>query len=214
VDVACALLDRGEQNHVHQAHDRRVLARLLELQDVELLVVLAEVDLPLVESSHHVVVSGPDVVVPLDRGHDGRLGGYHGLDVQRGEKLDVVDGVQVRGVRHGDDEGGAGTGQREDLVLFGHVLRHELEHLGVDLVLVEVDRGDAVLRREEVRHLAVGYVPELGERVAEVVPALALLVLRLPELLQTDQLLANEELTQPGRIWCHDTPRSRGPASH
>ena len=51
---------------------------------------------------------------------------------------------------------------------FAHLARDELEDLGVDLVLVEVDRGDAVLLREEARDLLVGDVAELGQRVAEV----------------------------------------------
>ncbi len=50
------------------------------------------------------------------------------------------------------------------------LLGDELQDLGVDLVLVEVDRRDAVLLAEEVRDLVVGDVAELGERVAEVLP--------------------------------------------
>ena len=65
-----------------------------------------------------------------------------------------------------------GARDRDDLVLLADLVRDELHDLVVDLVLVEVDRRHAVLRRQEVRDLAVGDVPELGERVAEVLPVL------------------------------------------
>ncbi len=53
---------------------------------------------------------------------------------------------------------------------------------GVDLVLLEVDRRDAVLLGEEAGDLVVADVPELGERVAQVLARLLLLLLRLPQL--------------------------------
>ena len=67
VDVARALLDGVEQDHVDEADDRRVLARLLELEEVDVLVVAGELDLLLVEAGHHLVVRGAGVVVLLDR---------------------------------------------------------------------------------------------------------------------------------------------------
>ena len=48
-----------------------------------------------------------------------------------------------------------GAVDRDDLVLLADLARDELEDLGVDLVLVEVDRRDAVLLGEEVGELLV-----------------------------------------------------------
>ncbi len=70
------------------------------------------------------------------------------------------------------------------LCLLAHLLRDELEDVLIDLVLVEVDRGNAILRREEVGDLAVGDVAELRERRAEVLARSLLLVLRLAKLLR------------------------------
>jgi hypothetical protein len=66
-----------------------------------------------------------------------------------------------------------------------------LEHVLIDLVLVEVDRRDTVLRGQKVGDLAVGDVSELGERRPQVLTRAPLLVLGLTELLQTDELLAD-----------------------
>ena len=174
----------------------RVLARLLELEEVDVLLVAGELDLLLVEARHHLVVGGAGVVVLLDRVVDRGLARDDRLDVVAGQELQVVDGVEVRRVGHRDDERVAGARDGDDLVPLARLLRDELQDLGVDLVLLEVDRRDAVLLAEEARDLVVGDVAELGERVAEVLPGLLLLVLRVPQLRERDELLADEELAQ------------------
>jgi hypothetical protein len=85
-----------------------------------------------------------------------------------------------RFVGHRQDQRRAGARQREHLVLLADLLRDELEHLGLDLVLLEVDGGDAVLVREEISDLGVGDVTELRERKAEVLAGALLLLLSLP----------------------------------
>ena len=84
---------------------------------------------------------------------------------------------------------------------FSHCsLRDELQDLRVDLVLLEIDRRDAVLLRQEVRDLLVADEPEPRERVAEVLARAILLVLSLPELRERDQLLPDEQLAEPVRV--------------
>src|SRR5262249_32773554 len=104
-----------------------------------------------------------------------------------------------RRIRHRHDERGAGARDRDDLVLFADLAADELDDVGLDLVLVEVDRRQPVLRREEARDLAVRDVSELRERVAEVLAGLFLLFLRRTKLLQADQLFTDEELTESFR---------------
>ena len=192
VDVARPLLDRVQEDHVHEPHDRRVLARLLELEEVHVLLFAGEVDLLLVEAGHHLVVRGAGVVVLLDGRDDRRLARDDRLDVVAREELEVVDGVQVRRVGHRHDERVAGARDGDDAVLLALLLRDELHDVGVDLVLGEVDRRDAVLLREEVGDLVVRDVPELRERVAEVAAPLLLLLLRGAELREGDELLPDE----------------------
>ncbi|MDF2694966.1 MAG: hypothetical protein K0S65_3349, partial [Labilithrix sp.] len=91
----------------------------------------------------------------------------------------------------------AGARDRDDPVLLALLLRDELQDLGVNLVLVEIDRGDTVLLGEEVRDLLVADEPEPGQRVSQVLTRTILLVLSLPELRERDQLLSNEQLAEP-----------------
>jgi hypothetical protein len=198
VNVAGAFADGVEQEHVHQPHDGSVGAGTLELHGVHLFFVGAEVDVivPEIEVGHHLLVGGARAIVAFDSRLDRRLAGDHRLDIEAGQKFDVVDGVQVRRIAHSDDQGRPGARNRDDAMLLAHVARHELHHFRVDLVLVQVDGGQPVLGREEARDLAVGDVAELGQRVAEVRARLLLLLLSLAQLLQADQLFPNEELTQ------------------
>jgi hypothetical protein len=198
VDVARALLDRVEEDGVDEADDRRALGLLLQLHEVDVVTIDGEIDLFLGELREHVVVvrGAAGVVGALDRGDDPGLRGHDRLDVEAREELDVVDGVEVRRIGHGHDERRAGARERDDLVLLADLARDELDEVGLHLVLVQVDRGDAVLGREEMGDFPVGNVAELCQGVAEVRAVLALLFLRLAELLEADELLADEELAE------------------
>jgi hypothetical protein len=115
----------------------------------------AELDLGFVEAGHDLVVRGAGVVILLDRALDRGLARDDGLDVVARQELEVVDGVQVRRVCHGDDERVARARDRNDLVALARLLRDELQDVDVDLVFLEVDRRDAVLLAEKVRDLVV-----------------------------------------------------------
>src|ERR1700730_7436753 len=197
VDVARALLDRVEQDQVHELDHWRILRALLDIEDVLLVLGVVDLDLVLVDPLHHLVVRGTALgVVLLQALLDRLLGGDHHLDVVAGEELDVVDGVDVGGVAHRQDQRGAGAVDRDALVLLGHVLRNELDHLEVDVELFEIDRGDAVLLGEEARELALLDETELGEVVADAAARLLLLVLGLLQLLQRDEILADQQFTE------------------
>jgi len=161
-------------------------------------VVVVDLDLALFEPLHHLVVRGGLVgVVALQGLLDGLLGGDDDFDVVAGEELDVVDGVDVRRVAHRQDEGGAGAVHRNALVLLGHVLRHELHHLGVDVEFLQVDRRNAVLLGEEAGELRLLDEAELGQVVADAAASLLLLFLCLLKLLKRNQVFAYEQLTKP-----------------
>jgi hypothetical protein len=77
-------------------------------------------------------------------------------------------------------------------MLFADLLADELDDFGLDFVLVEIDRRQPVLRGEKIGDLSVGDEPELREGIGKVLPGLFLLVLRAPELLEADELFADE----------------------
>ena len=156
-----------------------------------------EVDLVLVEPLHDGVVV--DLLVLLRRRvvtDDGLLDGGdgrdHRLDVVASEELDVVDGVQVAGIAHGDDQRRAGARDGDQPVPLTHVLGDQLDDVLVDVELVEVDGLDAVLLAEEVGDLAIRDDAHPRQRVAERGVGLLLFVLGLAQLRQADQLFANE----------------------
>jgi hypothetical protein len=164
---------------------------------------VVDLDLALVEALHHLVVRGALLgVVLLQRLLDGLLAGDDDLDVVAGEKLDVVDGVDVRRVAHGEDERGAGAVDRNALVLLGHFLGHELHHLHVDVEFLQIDGGNAVLLGEEVRELALLDEAELRQVVTDSAASLLLLILRLLQLLKGDEVFADKKLAKSSSHRC------------
>ncbi len=199
VDVRGALLDGVDEDEVHQLDDRRVLGAALEVDRVVVLVAPADLDVGVVEALHHLFIGGAGGVVALGGLLDGLLGRDHDLDVVAGEELDVVDGEDVRGVAHRQDERGGRPVHRDHVVLLAHLPGDQLDHLGVDVEVPQVDRRDPVLLGEEPRQLVLLDVAELGQVVAEPATLLLLIILRLLQLLQGDEVLPHQELTETAR---------------
>ena len=205
VDVGGPLLDGVEQDQVHQLDDRRLGGAVLEVDGVEVVVAaLDERHLGVVEAHHDLVEVGPLLGVEAIEGlADGLLRGHHHVDVVAGEELDVVDGEDVGRVAHGDDQRRAGAVDRHHQVLLGGGLGHQLEHLRIDLEVLEVDGGDAVLLGEEAGQVRLGDGALLHQQGADAAAALARFLLRLLELLEGDEVLTNQQFAEPsGHVSC------------
>ncbi len=197
VNVGGALSDRADEDGVTEPDDRRIARATLEVDQVDVVRVFGDLDLVGVEALHDVVVGDLGRLVgALDRRADGGLRGDDGFDVVPGEEFDVVDGVEVRGIGHRDDERRPGATDGDDLVAIADILGDQLEDLLVDLVLGEVDGLHAVLLAEEVGDLLVGDVAHLRERVAEAHVVAALGGLRRAKLLEADALAPDQEFAE------------------
>ena len=194
VDVGGALLDRVQQDEVDQLDHGRVGGALLQVAEVgDAALVMLDGDVALVEPLHHLFVGGALLrVVLLQRLLDGLLAGDDDLDVVAGEELDVVDGVDVGGVAHRQDQRGAGAVDRNALVLLGDFLGDEFHHLAVDVEFFQVDGRNAVLLRKKIGELGLFDEAELREVVTDPAAGLLLLVLRLLQLLQRDEVFADQ----------------------
>ena len=83
---------------------------------------------------------------------EGVLADDHRLDLELRDELQGVDRREVRRVRHRDGEHPTHAPERQDEhASSGHVRGHELDDLGVDRDLREVDRRHAVLLGEHPR---------------------------------------------------------------
>ena len=125
------------------------------------------------------------------------LGRDDRLDVVAGEELEVVDGVDVRRVGHRDDQRRAGAVDRDDLVLLGDLLRDELEDRpGRSRTPSRLIAGTPYCLREEVGELRLLDRSDLDQRGADAGAVLLLLLLRFAQLLERDQVLADEQFTE------------------
>ena len=188
VDVRGPLLDGVGEDQVHQLDDRGILGRLPQLGDVDVVVPLPEgLDVLVVEVLHDVLDHAGRVVVLVDGVLDGGLRRHHRLHLEAGHELDVVDGEDVAGVRHGDGQDVAGAIDGDDLVLLGDLRGDELDDDGVDLEVGQVDGGDAVLPAEERGDVVFADEPQLDEVRPDSAPAGFLLRQGLLELFLRDQ---------------------------
>src|SRR5262249_25139602 len=160
--------DGVHEDHVDEAHYRRLVRRLLELEDVDL-------GRALFLAFHQLDVGGPFhlgddvgdvalvVVRAIDGRPDGRLAGDHGYHLEIGHEAHVVQGEDVGGIGHGQGDLVALPPDGQHLVLARNLLRHELEHFGIDVELGEGDRLDTVLARQKGDQLFFGDEVELDE---------------------------------------------------
>ena len=170
--------------------------------------VLDQVDVGVVEVAHHVLERGRLVVVAVDGAPDRLFRGDDGLDVVAGEELDVVEREDVRRVARGEDQRGPGAVHRDHVVLDRDFFGDQLDHGAVDLELVEVDRGHAVLLGDEVGELGLVEQTDLRDLRAEPVARALRLCARLAQLLLGQQILLDQELADP---LVHNPPRTPAP---
>jgi hypothetical protein len=70
---------------------------------------------------------------------------HHGFDAEAGRELDFIDGVEVRRIRHGQEQALATAEDRQHAVLGQQLVRDELDDVGVGVRRVEVEKGHAEL---------------------------------------------------------------------
>ena len=151
-----------------------------------------------VELSDDVVEIDLLLVVLDDRFVDRGFARDRDRDVEAGAELEIVDRVDVRRIGHGHDERRAGAVHRNELMAFRELRGNERDDVGADLPLAQVDRRDGVLLRQEGGELLLLDDAELGEAVTETRARLLLIFLGFLQLLERDQIFANEKLTQSG----------------
>jgi len=171
VDVRGPLLDGVGQDQVDQLDDRRVLGRLPQLGDIDgVLALLERFDVLVIEVLHDVLDHAGRVVVLVDGILDGGFGRHHRLHLEAGHELDVVDGEDVTGIRHGDGEDVARAVDGNDLVLLGDFRRDQLDDVGVDLEVGQVDGRDTVLSAEERGDVVFADETQLDEVAPDAAP--------------------------------------------
>ena len=133
VDVAGPLVGRLDEDLVDQLDDRRFLGLLGQLAVVGL-DVFEQLDLVLgrAPATSAVTVSPPTPKCVLDEPGDLARAGQHRLDVQAGERLQLVEGVDVERVAGGDDERAVVPGERHQVAAVDQLQRHAGERLRLD----------------------------------------------------------------------------------
>src|SRR5215472_11433392 len=193
VNVARAALDGIRQNQVDELDDRSFFGSFFERRRIELRLLRRQLQfLVLFGQVFHQVgeflgVGGCASVEPCDGIPNRRFGRHHGFHVETGYELDVVHGENVRGIRHGNGENGTDAGERNDLITRGGVLGNQLDNVGIDFVILQVDRGYAVLAREHAGDVVIADEAHSGQAASQFAPIGALELESFLELVLCDE---------------------------
>ena len=92
----------------------------------------------------------------IDGQHDAAGGGYYGLYLEVGDDVDVIDGVVIQGIRHGDHENVEViffVGEGEDLVLLQDVDRYQIQYFLVHVSALQIDHIQIQLTAQRFRQI-------------------------------------------------------------
>ncbi len=202
VDVRSALLDGVDERRVDEGDDRRLFARGLDLLEGDvILAFLDDVD-PAVVGQGDVLDDLLDLegvgrpIVLVDGVHHPGLGGDDRLDAEPGPEPDVLDDLEVGRVDHRQGQEGPDPVDGHDHVLLGHVGRDEVDDLGIDLELVEVDIRVAELAAQGLGDLLLGNEAEGHQARPERQAVLLLEIEGGLQLVRVDDLFTQEKLAE------------------
>jgi len=175
VDIGGRALDGVGDEQVHQLDDGRFLAGALKLVHIHLFLFFLDLEVEFVlllldgELVIHLLqLDGVRrAVVFLDRPGDGALRCDHRLDIEARHELDVIHGEHVGRVSGGNGQSGTDAAQRDDLVFLGGFQGDQLDHVGIDFEIIQVDRRDAVLVAEHVGDVVFRHEVQLHENGAD-----------------------------------------------
>jgi len=196
VDVGGIALDRLGYQAVDQLGRRAALdgrghlrggisARLLLfLQDLQVSGI--HVGLGLIHGLHHILQHAGRPVLLVDGRPDGGLGGYHRTDLETGGEFYVLHGQDIVGVDHGHGHAPSQARQGDQSVLLGYMGRYQFKDGLVDLVIVQVDRGDVELLAQEGHHLVLGDKSQFYQQGAQPLARGLLFLKGLLQLLRAD----------------------------
>ena len=121
----------------------------------------------------------------IDGQHDAAGGGYYGLYLIVGDDVDVIDGVVIQGIRHGDHENVEViffVSKGEDLVLLQNVDRYQIQHFLVHIDALEIDHIQIQLFAQCLRQVILRYDAFVYEEFSQLLTLTGGIVQRLLQL--------------------------------
>src|SRR6516225_10021332 len=202
VNVARAALDGIGQNQVDELDDGSFFGSFFERRRIELRLLCCQLQfLVLFGQVFHQVgeflgVGGCASVETRDGIPDGRFRGHHRFHIETGHELDVIHCEDVGRIRHGNGQNRTDARQRNDLITRGGVLRDQLDDVGIYFVILQVDRGNAVLPREHTGDVVIADEAHSCQAASKFAPVGALELQSFLELVLGYQTFFNEYLAE------------------
>ena len=192
VDVGGTVAHRLRHDRLHELDDRRFLERRLQL-----LVVALELFGGLRRKGFDLSVHAGEL---LDRLLDVGGGRDHRLDVAVRDRADVVQRVDVRGVRHRDQELAVAFPDRDRAVPARERVRQQHRGRRIDVIVGQVDEFQPDLLGQGADQVRLLDQPEVDQDTAEGLRGLAMLLERLLQLRSSDETLFDQDLSELLRL--------------
>ena len=213
MNVASAPFYSVSQNDVHQLDHGSFVGGLLQLRQLHLLFFRLQFDVALVQLRHRLhhgfkIFFLRRSISLVDACLDGAFGGDYRLNVEAGHELDVVHGEHIGRVDHRDGERSSYSAQGKNLITLGGFKRNQLDDRRINFKIRKVDGRHAILAGKKVRDVLIREEAELHQCGAQAAILLLLGLGRLFQLLWGNDLLFDEEVTQPLRHTSISYPRS------
>src|SRR6266849_622035 len=212
MDVAGAPFHSVPKYDVHQLDHGSFVGGLFQLRQLHLLFFRLQFDVALVQFRHRlhhgfkIFFLGRSIGF-VDAGLDRTLRSDHRLNVEAGHELDVVHREHIGRIDHRDGERSSYAAQGKNLITLGGFKRNQLDNRRINFKIREVDGRHAVLARKKVRDVLIREEAELHQCGAQAGVLLLLGLSRLFQLLWGNDLLFDEEVTQPLRHTSISYPR-------
>ena len=196
VDVRRPALDGVREERVHQPHDGLAIGLALRVQAV--VVDLAGLDL-LQDAVYRQLEAVELIDGLLDLGVAGEQ--RNDLHVAAEQGVDLVQGHDVEGIRHGHRQAVAGhlVGEGQDPVAARHLLGDELDGLAVHDDVGEIGAALSERPAYDIADDGLGSEAEADQDLAERLPALLLLDERDAHLIGADHALLDQQLPDARR---------------
>jgi hypothetical protein len=132
----------------------------------------------------------PDGLVDIGRR------GHHGLHLLAGDRPDVVEGEDVRRIRHRHDQHGILVADGQRAITSSHLLGDERRCARIDLEVAEVDEIEADLPSQGRNEVGLTNEAEVDQDPAEGAAEPLLLGQGRPQLILGDQALIEQDLAE------------------
>ena len=133
------------EDQVNEFDNRSVLGRPFKGRDINIFFIADYLDILHLQVAHYIGQRSGLVIELINRSFDGGLGSDNHFHIVTGHEFNIVNRENIRGIAHGDDQGGTCPVDRYDLIFLGYVNGDRLYYRGIYFKFSKIDGRNTIL---------------------------------------------------------------------